>query len=103
MYDSNRPRHVNNNIPFNLAWRICTIVVDASLRESWLSELKYYSTLCKYPENILNGIAKAKSMLIEELRSLRDRESSEDIMPYAISYHPNYSDHFKCIKILLIY
>ena len=84
---------------FNLARQICTIVVNSSLRESRLSELKYYLILCKYLENIImNGIAKAKSIPIEELRSSQDCESSEDIMPYTISYNPNYSDYFKCIK-----
>ena len=41
-YKSNHPRHVKNNIPFNLARRIRNIVSEDEIREKRLKELETY-------------------------------------------------------------
>ena len=98
-YDSNHPRHTKNNVPFNLARRICTIVTDEFLREKRLAELRYYLYLCKYPENVIhNGIIKAKSIPVSELRSPRDHDDTTDVLPFIISHNPNYNNNYSCVK-----
>ena len=40
-YTSSHPRHTKNNIPYNLARRICMIIENREKREQCLQELKY--------------------------------------------------------------
>ena len=99
-YNSNHPRHVKNNIPFNLARRICTIVSDASLRDKRLDELKSFLFNRKYPINLIeSGISRALKIPISELRSPSKTNSNAlDKIPYISTYNPNYDDHFNEIK-----
>lgn len=47
IFDSCHPSHTKRNIAFNMAWRICTIVVDEERWKTRLSELKIFLTIQK--------------------------------------------------------
>ena len=40
MFDSYHPRHIRNNIPYNLARRPCTIIPDAKILDTCLKVLQ---------------------------------------------------------------
>ena len=50
-FKSCHPRHVKNNIPYCLAKRICTIVIEKELRKQRLEELTIFLRKQNYPEN----------------------------------------------------
>ena len=57
MFDSCHPRHIRNNIPYNLARRLCTIISDAEILDTRLKELQVLLLQRHYPRKlILNGI-----------------------------------------------
>ena len=71
-YTSSNPRHTKNNIPYNLALRICMIIQNREKREQRLQELKYILLSKKYPENVINiGIEKALAQTPQELRVVK--------------------------------
>ena len=53
-FDSCHPRHTKRTIPFNLARRICTIVLEKELKKKHLKELESMLVDRKYPPNSLN-------------------------------------------------
>lgn len=100
-YNSNHPRHVKNNIPFNLARRICTIVSEPMLRDIRLRELQDFLLDRNYPKGIINnGISRAKQISISVLRTSDKTtdNTSNDIIPYISTYNPNFNDHFSEVK-----
>ena len=59
-YTSNHPRHAKNNIPYNLARRICTIVDDHATKNRRLKELEKILQTRKYSKSLIEtGINKA--------------------------------------------
>ena len=69
IFNSCHPSHTKRNIPFNLACRVCTIVVDPSRRNRRLMELKSFLRKQKYPEHLIDtAILKARNIPVAELR-----------------------------------
>lgn len=100
-YNSHHPRHIKNNIPFNLARRICTIVSDENIKKQRLTELEGFLLKRKYPIGLIEqGIAKAKQIPIGTLRSpTHDTEDNNDeIMTYVTTYNPNHCDFYKEVQ-----
>ena len=62
------PRHTKNNIPFNLARRVCTIVSDPVRKQQRLLELKDQLIQRKYPDTLVySSIIKAENIPRGEL------------------------------------
>ena len=96
-YKSCHPRHIKNNIPFNLARRICTITSEAETTERRLQELKLYLKRCNYPINVINlGIEKALSIPKETLRSRKEHSTNEiSKIPFVSTFTPNSNNLFQ--------
>ncbi len=96
-YQSSHP----NNVPYNLARRICTIIKSESLRSRRLDELKIVLLKQKYPVNVIEwGIQKAKSIPIEELRtSTQNAEESNKVIPFVTTFNKSDKDMFKIINM----
>jgi hypothetical protein len=98
-YYSNHPRYIKNNIPYNLARRICTIVSEDDLRNQRLMELRLFLKQCFYPEDLVqHGIEKALNIPQTELRREVQRNSEEAIIPYITTYDPNLDDKYGVVR-----
>ena len=74
MFDSCHPRHTRNNIPYNLAGRLCTIMNDEEILATRLQELQVLLLQIHYPKKlILNGITKALSLDRKVLLAVKHR------------------------------
>ena len=83
------PRHTKINVPYNLARRICSIVIDQTLREKRLCELKESLTKCNYPLQIIEqGIERAKQLDIQILRTPKEKQKTNNIT-YIETFNPN--------------
>ena len=72
LFNSCHPSHVKRNIPFNVARRVCTIVIDETRRNNRLQKLKSFLLRQKYPTNLIDAaIDKAKSIPVADLRNSR--------------------------------
>ncbi|RMX48348.1 hypothetical protein pdam_00011136 [Pocillopora damicornis] len=64
---SSHPRHIKNNIPYNLARRICLIVEDQDIRKYRLHDLKQILLRKQYPAEIIDySVNKAFTQTTEE-------------------------------------
>ena len=99
-FKSCHPKACKNNIPYNLARRICTIVSDKNTQDLRLSELEDMLRARQYPkEFIKTGISKAKA-LREELMSSK-KKNEEKIIPFVHTHNPNNPNMFKIIQTSL--
>lgn len=81
IFDSCHPRHTRNNIPYNLARRLCTIISDTEILELRLTKLQDLLFQRNYPIQLIqNGINNAKSHEREHLLL-------EKINPSKMLYH----------------
>ena len=72
---SSHLNHCKKNIPFTLAWRICTIVENQQQKLRHLSEVKEKLKKYDYPINIItNGIKKALEISQCELRKPKEKQ-----------------------------
>jgi len=94
-FKSCHAKHTKYNIPFNLARRICTIVVDPFIRDKRLKEMTLNLQKRGYPPSLItNGIRKAKSLNIETLRKPKEKNSSFDILTFVNTNNPNNINFF---------
>ena len=77
-YYSCHPRHTKNNIPFNLARRVCTIVSDSVRKQQRLLELKDRLIQRNYPDTLVDSsiILKAENIPRGELLKQPKRDES---------------------------
>ena len=69
-FKSCHPRSTKTNIPYNLARRICTIIIEPNLRKQRLQEMKNDLLLRGYPAKLIdNGIQQANCLSTETLRT----------------------------------
>ena len=101
-FTSSHPHHCKENIPFNLARRICSIVSDTERRENRLNQLHKRLLRRNYPENlILACIQKAKAIPKESLRAQPDKsKSTNNNIAFITTYNPSHPDTFKYITSL---
>ena len=101
-YRSCHPRHIKNNVPFNLARRICTIVSENDTLRKRLQQLHQYLEECNYPVGIIiEGINKALNIPKEALRERKkDANADKDKIPFVTTYNPNYQNNFNVISLL---
>ena len=89
-YTSSHPRHIKNNIPYNLARRICTIVEDQDIKKRRLHDLKQILLRKQYPAWIIGyGVSKALTQTMEELRRVRERATGKNLLCLVTTYNPN--------------
>ena len=101
-YHSCHPRHIKNNVPFNLARRICTIVSDNDILQKRLEELKTFLIACNYPLLIIdNGINKAKMIPKSNLRDCKIASKNPNAIPFISTYDPNYQNQFNTASIII--
>lgn len=99
MYNSCHPKHIKNNIPFNLARRICSIVSETDTINERLSELKQFLKNRNYPERVIDiGIEKAKSISKEELRKEKEHKEENEIIPFISTFNPKNPEVFTLIQ-----
>ena len=93
------PKHTKFNIPFTLARRICTIVKKEN-KEQRLQELAEFLRSNHYPEGvIMTSIEKVKALSIEQLRSTKEKNCSNNkILSLVITHNPNNSPVIKTVK-----
>ena len=94
------PKHTKQNIPYNLARRICTIISKKDLRNTRLAELRTRLKEKSYPQSLIeHGIKKALTIPINELREPKKQlNNSKIILPLVTTYNPNNHNTFPEIK-----
>ena len=98
-YTSSHPRHTKNNIPYNLARRICMIIKDHDKRKQRLLDLKQILLDKNYPAEIINiGIEKAFSQTPEELRGVREQTKENNLLCLVTTYNPNNPQVYKLVR-----
>ena len=87
-FKSCHPRHTLENIPFNLARNICTLVDDPERIKFRLKELTQWLLKGGYHRELIHyAINKAKNIDQKVLRSKIIREQNE-ILPFIITHNP---------------
>ncbi|XP_062576664.1 uncharacterized protein LOC134238563 [Saccostrea cucullata] len=100
IFNSCHPSHTKRNIPFNMARRICTIVIDEDRRNTRLCELRIFLSRQKYPSKLIEAaIQKAKEIPINELRTIRHHEEeNNEKIPFVLTHNPRNHNIFKTAK-----
>ncbi|XP_061194818.1 uncharacterized protein LOC133202982 [Saccostrea echinata] len=101
VFNSCHPSHVKRNIPFNMARRVCTIVIDETRRNSRLQELKTFLLRQKYPNDLIDvAIERAKSIPTTDLRSSTRagaQENNKEI-PLVVTHNPRNLNMYNSVK-----
>ena len=102
-YHSNHPRHIKNNIPFNLARRIRNIVSNEEVRKMRMLELEKYLKLCNYPTKLIkSGIKKANELSLMDLRNetanSKNNRNNNNTIPFVTTYNPKISDNSEIVS-----
>ncbi|XP_062587971.1 uncharacterized protein LOC134249655 [Saccostrea cucullata] len=100
VFNSCHPSHVKRNIPFNMARRVCTIVIDETRRNGRLQELKTFLLRQKYPNDLIDiAIEKAKSIPTADLRSTRrGRQENNKEIPLVVTHNPRNLNIYNSVK-----
>ena len=89
VYESCHPKHTKNNIPYNLARRLCSIISDTTILNTRLDELHGLLIQRHYPKSLIeNGIQKAKSHDRKDLLKIKSK-IKQSIIPYVSTHNPN--------------
>ena len=98
LFSSSHPNHCMKNMPFNLAWRICTVVENQQQKLRHLSELKEDLNKYDYPVNIItNVIKKALEIPQNKLGEPKEKQTDEDL-PFIFVFNPNNPPAYNTIK-----
>ena len=98
-FKSCHPSHTKRNIPFNLTRRYCTIIEKSTSRDEKLGNLKSCLVQQGYPSGLIdNGIKKANSIPIEELRQPKQNNSMIQTLAFVTTYNPRNPDMFQVIR-----
>ena len=92
------PPHTKRNIPYCMARRICTIVIEPALQQIRLGELRGFLQLQKYPPKLIDdGIEKAKGLSLSQLRTPR-KKVERNIIPFVNTHDPGVTNIFSTMK-----
>lgn len=98
LFDSSHPRHTRNNIPYNLARRLCTIISDTDMLDFRLTELQDLLLQRNYPTQLIqNGINKAKSHERKDLLLVKIKPV-KNVIPYVSTHNPRNPEMFNIIR-----
>ena len=81
-YHTHHPKHVKDNIPYNLPKRIVVFVSCYEKTLYRLQELKEWLLQCNYLENIINAQLQGPAPLKQEKK----------VIPFVSTYYSNYSN-----------
>ena len=85
-YNSHHPKHVKDNVPYNLAKRIVVFCSDPSVETSRLAELKTWLLKCDYPESLIDSkFFKAKLQ-----GPAPEPDTSKIVVPFVTTNFSNY-------------
>ena len=85
-YQSFHPRHVKDNIPFNLAKRLIVFVTNCEKMEFRLTQLKAWLKKCGYPDKIVDkGFHNARLQGPAPVKT-----KNKDTLPFVTTYMCNY-------------
>ena len=97
-FNSNHPKHVKVNIPYNLALRLRTIISDDDTLSHRLHELRTYLISQNYPSGLISyGFNKALNKNRNELLNSPPR-TRNSILPFVTSFNPRNPNIFSYIK-----
>ena len=85
-YDSHHPKHVRDNVPYNLAKRIVVFCSDPEIEQFRLKELKNWLILCGYPESLIES----KFFRARLQGPAPEPSNSTTTIPFVTSYFCNY-------------
>ena len=95
-YTSCHPGHIKQNIPFSMARRICTIVLNPQIKETRLQELSNRLLKRNYPLHIIqDGIERAKLKPLEDLMKTKDKQEGDNKLIFVQTCNSNIPDIFK--------
>lgn len=98
LFNSCHPRHTKNNVPYNLARRICTIVSDNDLLDLRLHELHQSLKQRNYPQNlILHGIQQARSHPRQDLLQIKNK-TDKKVLPFVSTFNPKNPEFFQVLR-----
>ena len=98
-HKSSHPRHSKNDIPYNLAGRICMIVEKQDIRKWRLYDLKRILLRKEYPAEIIDyGVNKALTQTTEELRRVREQATENNLLCLVTTYNPNNLQVFQLVR-----
>ena len=86
-YNSHHPKHVKDNIPYNLAKRIIVFVSCYEKTLSRLKELKEWLLQCNYPEKVID-----KGIYNAQLQGPAPLQHEKKVIPFVSTYYSNYSN-----------
>ena len=99
LYTSSHPRHTKNNIPYNLARRICMIVENQDIRKRRLHDFKQILLRKQYPAEIIDyGVNKVLTQTTEELRRVREKATEDNLLCLVTTYNPNNPQVFQLVR-----
>ena len=84
-YHSHHPKHIKDNIPYNLAKKIIVFCSNSKTEELRLNELRSWLIECNYPRNLIN-----KKIHFAKLRGPAGPKSTQHIIPLVTNYASNY-------------
>ena len=104
-FSSNQPKHCDNNTPFTLARRTCTIVENTEAKMKYLKNPKRNSSKYQYPKQLTEfSINKALSIPLQELRAPKTI-SNNNSLPFITACNPDNPNVYemtdksvKCLK-----
>ena len=98
LYDSCHPKHIKNNIPYNLARRLCTIISDKDILNARLNELRELLKQRHYPTLLIEkGIDNAKLHDRNSLLQIQEKPV-KNLIPYVSTHNPKNQEFFQVIK-----
>ena len=86
-YSSHHPKHVKDNIPYNLAKRIVVFVSSYEQTQNRLKELRKWLLNCNYPTSIIE-----KGIFNAQLQGPAPMKPIKKSIPFVSTFYSNYSN-----------
>ena len=101
-FTSSHPNHCKRNIPFCLAWRICTIVENNVENLRNLENVKSNLWKYHYPDSLINqGFQKVNSVPQKDLRKPKE-PSNESILLFISTFSPSKPNMYSTINSFVL-
>ena len=97
LFNSCHPRLIKINIPFNLAHRLRTIILEEQTLQVRLQELKSFLIKQKYPEHVINFGVKKAMVLDKVILKTEKVKQDESIIPFVSTFNTKDPEIFPVI------
>ena len=84
-YNSHHPKHIKDNVPYNLAKKIIVFCSNSVTEQKRLKELKTWLLECNYPMRLID-----KKFHSAKLQGPAFIKTNEDIIPFITNYVTNF-------------